>query len=124
MQAAPHIFSFSTENSDRKVMIYAIWNNKGGVGKSFLTFMMAGEYAKDNPKKKVVVIDICPQANVSEILLGGNGPGAASLDKLLGQKPKRRTIGGYFDERISSPYQITSNAPWYAVNPVSDGWLN
>jgi len=26
--------------------IYAIWNNKGGVGKSYLTFQIASEYAK------------------------------------------------------------------------------
>ena len=103
-------------------MKYAIWNNKGGVGKTFLTFMMAGEYAQDNPDKKVVVIDICPQANVSEILLGGNGQGSAYLDSLLDMKPKRRTIGGYFDERISSPYKRTGTETWYLVNPLSEGF--
>ena len=98
-------------------MIYATWNNKGGVGKTFLTFMMAGEYAHDNPKKKVVAIDLCPQANLSEIILGGNGKGSAVLDTLLNQKPKRQTIGGYFDERIISPYKSTGNESWYIVNP-------
>ena len=60
-------------------MIYATWNNKGGVGKTFLTFMMAGEYTHNNPKKKVVAIDLCPQANLSEIILGGNGKGSGYL---------------------------------------------
>ncbi|MEN2938099.1 hypothetical protein DIBJMFBN_01622 [Mannheimia haemolytica] len=32
--------------------IYAIWNNKGGVGKSYLTFQIACEYAKQYPAKK------------------------------------------------------------------------
>ena len=52
---------------------YAVWNNKGGVGKSFLTFIMATEYAVSRPNEHIFVIDMCPQANVSEILLGGNG---------------------------------------------------
>ncbi len=99
-------------------MIYAIWNNKGGVGKTFLTFMMAGEYAQDNPQKNVVIIDLCPQANVSEIVLGGNGKGSKVLDALLSQKP-RQTIGGYFDERIISPYKITNNEKFYSINPFS-----
>ena len=41
-------------------MRYAIWNNKGGVGKSFLTFVFASEYASANPNKVVYVIDMCP----------------------------------------------------------------
>ncbi len=38
--------------------IYAIWNNKGGVGKSYLTFQLAAEYARQNIKKKDKVIDL------------------------------------------------------------------
>jgi cellulose biosynthesis protein BcsQ len=105
-------------------MIYAIWNNKGGTGKTFLTFMMAGEYAADNPKRKVVVIDLCPQANVSEIVLGGNGRGSTVLDTLLNKKPRRLTIGGYLDDRISSPYKITGTETDYLVNPLSMGYNN
>ena len=26
--------------------VYALWNNKGGVGKSYLTFQIASEYAR------------------------------------------------------------------------------
>jgi len=50
---------------------YAIWNNKGGVGKSYLTFQLATEYARQNGNKRVLVIDLCPQANSSSMLLGG-----------------------------------------------------
>jgi cellulose biosynthesis protein BcsQ len=82
---------------------YAVWNNKGGVGKTFLTFIMASEYALTHPKETVVVIDMCPQANASEILLGGNGKGSENLTALLGKTP-RQTIGGYFDQRIVSPH--------------------
>ena len=58
--------------------IYAIWNNKGGVGKSYLTFQIASEYAAQNPEKRVLVLDLCPQANSSSMLLGGieNGENA------------------------------------------------
>lgn len=98
-------------------MIYAIWNNKGGVGKTFLTFVMGCEYALLHPECKVVIIDLCPQANVSELVLGGNGTGSKNLDKLLNSQPRRKTIGGYFDERIRNPNNVTGNESWYSINP-------
>ena len=84
--------------------IYALWNNKGGVGKSYLTFQIASEYARQHPDQKVLVIDMCPQANSSSMFLGGMEQGEAALDELGGANP-RRTIAGYIRERISSPYQ-------------------
>ena len=83
---------------------YAIWNNKGGVGKSYLTFQIAAEYARTHPGQKVLVIDMCPQANASSMFLGGMERGEAALDELGGATP-RRTIAGYVRERISTPYQ-------------------
>lgn len=100
----------------QKKMIYAIWNNKGGVGKTFLTFMMAGEYAQAHPSTPVVIVDLCPQANVSEIVLGGNGKGSAVLTTLLNQS-KRQTIGGYFDERVASPQISPKIGMTYLINP-------
>jgi cellulose biosynthesis protein BcsQ len=85
---------------------YAVWNNKGGVGKTFLTFILACAYAEAHPDLIVVVVDMCPQANVSEILLGGNGNGGKELAKLLSKTP-RQTIGGYFDQRINRPHDKT-----------------
>jgi len=87
---------------------YAVWNNKGGVGKTFLTFVMATEYAQSHEDEQVVVVDMCPQANVSEILLGGGADGAKALEALLKETP-RRSIGGYFDTRIASPHKATSS---------------
>lgn len=52
--------------------IYALWNNKGGVGKSYLTFQIASEYARTHPDEKILVVDLCPQANASSMLLGGD----------------------------------------------------
>ena len=59
---------------------------------------MATEYAKNNQEKQVVVIDMCPQANVSEILLGGNGKGQTNLDKCF---DKNLTIASYIKKRSS-----------------------
>ena len=99
-------------------MRYAIWNNKGGVGKSFLTFVFASEYASANPDKVVIVIDMCPQANVSEIFLGGNGRGAAELARLL-RFSNRQSIGGYFDSRLEQPQRPTGTEGNFPI-PVAD----
>lgn len=76
---------------------YLIWNNKGGVGKTFLSYTLSVEYAIVHPNEDVVVIDACPQSNVSEIILGGNGTGEANLDKF---RDNERSIAGYIKERF------------------------
>src|SRR5690348_860944 len=86
-----------------RFMRYAMWNNKGGVGKTFLSFVLATEIAQER-KIPVVLVDMCPQANLSEIVLGGSGIGSDRLDKLI---KERKTVGGYFDSRISSPHSRT-----------------
>lgn len=83
--------------------VYAVWNNKGGVGKSYLTFQLASEYALQNPEKKVLVVDLCPQANSSSMLLGGMVDGEEKLTEIHTSQP-RRTISGYIEDRILSPY--------------------
>lgn len=87
-------------------MRYALWNNKGGVGKTFLSFVLSTEIAHLRSDGMVLVVDMCPQANLSEILLGGNGVGSDRLDKLI---KDRRTVGGYFDTRINSPHNRTGD---------------
>ncbi|MGH6826730.1 ParA family protein [Methyloceanibacter sp.] len=83
--------------------VYAIWNNKGGVGKSYLTFQIACEYARTHPDQPILVIDLCPQANASSMLLGGIIAGEQLLVDMASQN-RRRTIAGYIEERIRSPY--------------------
>jgi chromosome partitioning protein len=83
--------------------VYALWNNKGGVGKSYLTFQIACEYARTHPDQRVLVVDFCPQANASSMLLGGIIEGEEHLDAITGKNPKK-TIAGYIAERIVSPY--------------------
>ncbi len=95
--------------------VYAIWNNKGGVGKSYLTFQIASEYARTHPNQKVLVIDLCPQANASSMLLGGIVKGEENL-VTIASKSRRRTIAGYVDERIRSPYMNPKVGGKFAAN--------
>jgi chromosome partitioning protein len=88
---------------EERMAVYAIWNNKGGVGKSYLTFQIATEYAKTHPNQKILVIDLCPQANASSMLLGGITEGEKRLVQIA-STARRLTIAGYIDERIRSPY--------------------
>ena len=50
---------------------YTFWNNKGGTGKTSLCFQTVLQYAKQHPEQQILVIDLCPQANLSELMLGG-----------------------------------------------------
>lgn len=99
---------------------YAFWNNKGGVGKSFLCFMAACEYAYKNPTSDVFVIDLCPQANVSEMLLGGQDRGGAALRAHLSNTSFRRSVGGYIEQRLNSPFRPISDSYRYVVRPSEE----
>lgn len=79
---------------------YAVWNNKGGVGKSTLTFHLATTYAKQHPAERVLVVDMCPQANCTMMLLGSGTKGEDRLIELETKTPAV-TIAGYIDERIN-----------------------
>ena len=84
--------------------VYAFWNNKGGTGKTSLSFQAITLYAQQNQEKEILVIDACPQANLSELLLGGlSNKGSDKLLARQGQMP-RCSIGGYFQLRLPSPY--------------------
>ncbi|HMD96264.1 MAG TPA: ParA family protein [Terriglobia bacterium] len=94
---------------------YAFWNNKGGVGKSFLCFISACEYAHRHPETDVYVIDLCPQANLSETLLAGHVTRASVINKLTRKSP-RATVAGYIEARLSSPFkQLADVSPYLTV---------
>ena len=95
---------------------YAFWNNKGGVGKSFLCFIAACEYAHKFPDSDIYVLDLCPQANVSETLLGGYPKGSKAMVELLGRRP-RATIAGYLDARLSSPFRRLEDVDPFVCRP-------
>lgn len=76
---------------------YVIWNNKGGVGKSTISFHIASVYAEENTDRDVVVIDMCPQANTSSMLMGGGKQSEAKLQELI-SKDEPQSIVGYITE--------------------------
>lgn len=95
---------------------YAFWNNKGGVGKSFLCFIAACDYAHRFPDSDVYVLDLCPQANVSETLLGGFPSGSKAMADLLSRRP-RASIAGYLDARLSSPFRQLDDVGPFVCRP-------
>ncbi len=96
---------------------FALWNNKGGVGKSFLSFALACEYALENPDEEVLLIDLCPQANLTEIILGGQGIASPTLDQLYAQRP-RCSVGGYLEARLTSPFIAIANVADFLCRPA------
>lgn len=97
---------------------YAFWNNKGGVGKSFLCFVTAAEYAHRHPNADVYVIDLCPQGNVSETLMGGNPTSPKALNYLIKRKP-RATVAGYLEARLNSPFKMIDDVEPYVSSPFA-----
>ena len=92
-------------------MRYAFWNNKGGTGKTSLAFQAICRYAERHDKDRILAVDACPQANLSELFLGGlTGHGGQQLLKRQGLVP-RCSIGGYFQTRLPSPYNVPACNP-------------
>ncbi|MDY0385696.1 MAG: ParA family protein [Methanolobus sp.] len=92
---------------------YVVWNNKGGVGKSTITFHIASVYAEMNPDRDVVVIDMCPQANVSMMLMGGGQTGERHLQSLINDTIPKTVVGYIADSIISADVSDLSK---YIVN--------
>jgi cellulose biosynthesis protein BcsQ len=90
---------------------YGFWNNKGGTGKTSLCFQSICFYAHEHPNDRILALDVCPQANLSELLLGGlTNDGSKNLLARQGEIP-RATIGGYFQLRLPTPYSPAPFAP-------------
>lgn len=87
--------------------IYAFYNNKGGVGKTTLAQNAACLYAENNPEKLVLVIDLCPQANISQFLLGGGHTGYTANQRLQ-TLATRRNIVGFMDWVLAGNSGFTS----------------
>lgn len=78
---------------DMKWKEFIFWNNKGGTGKTTLAFQLLNEYALQNRDKRILVIDVCPQANLSELLLGGLNQGGSEVLLMRQGANPRATIG-------------------------------
>lgn len=99
---------------------YTFWNNKGGTGKTSLCFQTAVQYAKEHEHEKILIVDMCPQANLSEILLGGMlGNGSRNLETLWTRPQGRCSIAGYFYDHLPSAHVMFPefNAHNYICKP-------
>ena len=89
------------------VSIYSFYNNKGGVGKTTLCQNAACLYAESHPDELVAVLDLCPQSNISQFLLGGGHKGYKANQRLQTQA-SRRNIVGFMDWLVSGNSGFTS----------------
>lgn len=78
---------------------FVFYNNKGGVGKTSITFNFATELACRLPKHKVIMLDLDGQCNLSALALGG---GIKAQELVLGRMQERRDIQHYLMRRIQS----------------------
>lgn len=103
------------------VKIYAMYNNKGGVGKTTLGFNIAAQYAEENPSTQVLVIDLCPQANISQYLLGGGDRGYNTNQELQSSRTRKNVVG-FLDWLLDGHSNFTSIRRSFkvAVNQYND----
>ena len=87
--------------------VMGFWNNKGGTGKTSLSFQAICAFANQNREAKILVIDVCPQANLSELFLGGQEHEGGKNLLVLHGLSGRKSIGGYFQTRLPKPFDKT-----------------
>jgi cellulose biosynthesis protein BcsQ len=71
---------------------YAVSNLRGGVGKTSLTFNLAYELSR---RDTILLVDVCPQANLTEIIMPGEVPRSTIYQGLL---PK--VLGPAFGDEV------------------------
>ncbi len=100
---------------------YVVWANKGGIGKSTMTFQLACAAAHANPNKEVIIIDLSPQCDVSRMVLGGGHYGGENAILHIMQTMPRRTIQSYL---LACLNDVPSGIGWpdpreYIISPNS-----
>ena len=96
------------------IKIFSFYNNKGGVGKTTLCSIASTLYAKNNPEKQILVIDMCPQANISQFLFGGGHKGYKTNQKLQSQAT-RKNIVGFIDWLLKGNANFTTPNTSYKI---------
>lgn len=97
------------------VRVYAFYNNKGGVGKTTLCSNAVALYAEKHPDTQVLVLDMCPQANISHFLLGG-GPVGFQTNQKLQMHATRKNIVGFVDWLLKGNSGFSTLNTSYQVN--------
>lgn len=70
--------------------ILAVTNNKGGVGKTHTVFHLSGAYAEQG--RRVVVVDLDPQRNLTSLFLPGAGSGHTLFEVLAQDVPIQQAV--------------------------------
>lgn len=97
------------------ITIYSFYNNKGGVGKTTLCQNAASLYAEQHPNKQVLVIDLCPQANISQFFLGGGHAGYEKSQQIQASS-SRRNIVGFIDWILKGNSGFSTTKTQYSID--------
>ena len=97
---------------------YAVWNNKGGVGKSTITYHVASRFAELHPNQNILVIDLCPQSNASMMLLGGGVRGEEAVLANCTQSVPC-TVVGYLSQVVAGGPGAPLPAPMTFITQVN-----
>eukprot|EP00808_Paulinella_micropora_P030701 g73943.t1 len=92
---------------------WVFWNNKGGVGKTTTGYHFGVEMAFRNPEKKVLLIDLDSQANLSKAALGGIQSGKKLLYQLQRDK---KTVRQFITERLKNVNGAKARLNDFTVN--------
>jgi cellulose biosynthesis protein BcsQ len=103
---------------------YMLWNNRGGTGKTMFTYHLANKYAVKHPDKTVLVIDMCPQADLSHAFLGLDENkmdyvsqiGTLKRDPMIvGDQKVAKTVSGYLD--LATSTSLSMNTKNLTIDP-------
>lgn len=78
------------KEAEPKPRCYAVSNLRGGVGKTSITFNLAYEMSR---RQAVLIADVCPQANLTEVIMKGEKPKVTIYSAL-----QPRVLGPAFGE--------------------------
>src|SRR5262245_47456295 len=87
---------------------YAVSNLRGGVGKTSITFNLAYELSR---LQSVLLADICPQSNLTEVIMKSEKPKATIYNAL-----QPRVLGPAFGEQARDiAFRVSQFAPSFGA---------
>lgn len=96
-----------TRNGSPAGRCYAVSNLRGGVGKTSITFNLAYELSRHH---SVLIADVCPQANLTEVIMKSEKPKVTIYDAL-----QPRVLGSAFGEEARDiAFRVSQFSPSFA----------